>query len=684
VSLTYVGAGGGDGGDQYTGLDRFGRVVDQRWVNGSGQDIDRYQYGYDPNGNRLYRDNVLNDALDELYHANGPAASYDPLNQMVEYRRGPLSDTNLDGIPDTVANASFSQVWAPDAAGNFDGPAAVTTTVGGASSPQARTHDAQNRVTSVGGTGLLHDANGNLTQDQDGRTLVWDAWNRLAAIQSGGTPLVSYAYDALSRRVSETRSGVTTSLYYSADGQMLEEQVGGAMAARYVWSPLEADVLVLRQVPEAEGFLAAASARQWALQDANGNVTGLTGDLGAVQERYSYTAYGQAAVWDGSWNGRTSSNFDWRYYHQGLRRETVAEYDHAWFRVYSPSLMRFVSQDPIGFAGGDPNLYRAYGNDPATYTDPSGLQSRDYYGPGGTKSFWDVMFDLRGWWAFLTGNRTLPGGGTEALPGASTGLRAIATDTVIALPPLRAGAAFGAGYDTIHQGLGNVTDWRRGNSLRGFDVSELQDMTIAGGSLGWLAKFRAGRAGFGLLGLGTGAEELRRGDYEQGGFDLLMGGLGLYSTRPAPVPKSASGQFVIRSFEGLSRSEKLLAEIGGGIVDASGRRVVVMVGGAQVTQNPAHAATAARIAGRLAQGGRYRLVAMDEPINLWTGANVHPNIKADVMGIRWDGRVDLIEVFSPPGQTRASQISKLRNAMNQLPERMRGEFDAIPPTRVAP
>ena len=35
VDLTYVklsGESAGDAGDQYTGLDRFGRVVDQRWI----------------------------------------------------------------------------------------------------------------------------------------------------------------------------------------------------------------------------------------------------------------------------------------------------------------------------------------------------------------------------------------------------------------------------------------------------------------------------------------------------------------------------------------------------------------------------------------------------------------------------------------------------------------------------
>jgi hypothetical protein len=38
--------------DPYTGLHRFGRVIDQRWTDGS-SDIDRYQYAYDAAGNVL-------------------------------------------------------------------------------------------------------------------------------------------------------------------------------------------------------------------------------------------------------------------------------------------------------------------------------------------------------------------------------------------------------------------------------------------------------------------------------------------------------------------------------------------------------------------------------------------------------------------------------------------------------
>jgi uncharacterized protein RhaS with RHS repeats len=39
---------------------------------------------------------------------------------------------------------------------------------------------------------------------------------------------------------------------------------------------------------------------------------------------------------------------------------------------YNPSTGRFLSEDPIGFDGGDTNLYRYVSNNPVNYTDPSG------------------------------------------------------------------------------------------------------------------------------------------------------------------------------------------------------------------------------------------------------------------------------------------------------------------------
>jgi RHS repeat-associated protein len=49
---------------------------------------------------------------------------------------------------------------------------------------------------------------------------------------------------------------------------------------------------------------------------------------------------------------------------------TGLQYNRA--RYYSPSLGRFISEDPIGFAGGDVNLYAYVGNSPTNYVDPNG------------------------------------------------------------------------------------------------------------------------------------------------------------------------------------------------------------------------------------------------------------------------------------------------------------------------
>jgi RHS repeat-associated protein len=46
---------------------------------------------------------------------------------------------------------------------------------------------------------------------------------------------------------------------------------------------------------------------------------------------------------------------------------------YSWARYYHPQLQRFISEDPIGFDGGDLNLYAYVRNRPLAATDPLGL-----------------------------------------------------------------------------------------------------------------------------------------------------------------------------------------------------------------------------------------------------------------------------------------------------------------------
>ena len=59
--------------------------------------------------------------------------------------------------------------------------------------------------------------------------------------------------------------------------------------------------------------------------------------------------------------------------HAGRDWDEVSDLYYNNARWYDPSMQRFISQDPLGFAGGDTNLYRYCGNSPTNATDPSGF-----------------------------------------------------------------------------------------------------------------------------------------------------------------------------------------------------------------------------------------------------------------------------------------------------------------------
>ena len=108
------------------------------------------------------------------------------------------------------------------------------------------------------------------------------------------------------------------------------------------------------------------------MQDANWNTTALVNTTGTVQERYTYTPFGQVTFRDSSGSTLSGSAKDWIFLHQGGERIAAGDYEFR-NRVYSPSLGRWLSNDPLGFDAGDQNWYRAIGNNPGNGLDPSGL-----------------------------------------------------------------------------------------------------------------------------------------------------------------------------------------------------------------------------------------------------------------------------------------------------------------------
>ena len=378
--LTYYGTGAtGDAGDQYAGLDRFGRISDQWWKKGA-IDTDRFKYGYDENANRIWKD-VLGagnpGTIDESY-------TYDNLNRLTKVNRGSLSSNTI-----TDAASNWRQTWTLDALGNWS--TFVTDTNGGVQgvsgeTTQTRTFNARNQITSISGaTTPVYDNNGNTTKDETNKRYVYDAWNRVVGFDANndGDVLdagdVVYKYDALDRRISEAPVGSTTThLYYSPNWQVLEERQGSSSTpvAQNVWGLGYVDAMVLRDRDTTTGgdlgkTGSGLDERLYVQQDANYNVTSLVNTSGTVVERNQYTPYGTVQIKDASWANRGSSSYAWVYLHQGGRYDTYTANSHFRNRDFDVSLGVWNRPDPLGFVDG-PHLYQYLSANPLTFIDPQG------------------------------------------------------------------------------------------------------------------------------------------------------------------------------------------------------------------------------------------------------------------------------------------------------------------------
>jgi RHS repeat-associated protein len=219
-------------------------------------------------------------------------------------------------------------------------------------------------VTAVGSSNLAFDHNGDTTTDDQGHTLIYDAWNRLVAVKNGGTTLDAYGYDALGQRVTEN-PGTLRDIYFSQAWQVLEEDIAGAMQNQYVWSPVYADAMIERDTP---------SQRLYVQHDGNWDLTALVNTSGNVVERYVYDSYGAVTYLNASWGTISGTAYSWIYQFQGGRLDTATGLYNFRHRDHSPALGRWMELDPMQFSAGDTDLYRYVANRPLDATDPSGLR----------------------------------------------------------------------------------------------------------------------------------------------------------------------------------------------------------------------------------------------------------------------------------------------------------------------
>jgi RHS repeat-associated protein len=231
------------------------------------------------------------------------------------------------------------------------------------------TVNAGNQLTADATHSYQYDDNGNLTR----KTLLatgnytqytYDAENRLTKVEDfvAGNPTAAftstYRYDGLGRRIQKTlstqSSALSTSYVYDGEDILLEYDGANTLQARYTHGPgIDEPIAVTK-----------GANTYFYHQDGLGSVTDLTDSAGATAKSYSYDAYGTILESPGT--------VDQPYTYTG--REFDAETGLYYYRAryYDAMTGRFLQNDPIGFRGGDVNLFSYVRNNPSNFIDPKG------------------------------------------------------------------------------------------------------------------------------------------------------------------------------------------------------------------------------------------------------------------------------------------------------------------------
>jgi RHS repeat-associated protein len=238
-------------------------------------------------------------------------------------------------------------------------------------------------------------------------TYTWNARNQLTQISQNGNAQLSFAYDAVGRRTSKTLQGTATQFLY--DGMNAVQETQGTTI-----NPILVGLWLDERFARND-----VTGRTYFLSDQLNSTIALTDPTGALKEQYSYDPYGNVSMSD------TTTGFTNPYQYTGREADSLGLYYYR-ARYYSPQFPGFISEDPIGFEGGQLSFYAYVGGNPVSYTDPDGTQVAQGITVGGEIGT-----------AIEPGAGTAAGGIVGGLIGTGIAIYAICHETDKSCPPCK-------------------------------------------------------------------------------------------------------------------------------------------------------------------------------------------------------------------------------------------------------
>ncbi|MFT4552179.1 MAG: RHS repeat-associated protein, partial [Chlamydiales bacterium] len=242
-----------------------------------------------------------------------------------------------------------------------------------------------NRIDSLlndGKASYTYDSCGNLLSKKIGSKEIkyaYDAYDRLLSVKEEENLFVSYQYDGTHRR-----TGKKVFIWDSGSSSWLEKShlrflYNGELEIGSVGE--NGEILEFRTLNNKNSDIGASVAVELEgkvylpIHDYRGSVAALVDpDTNEIMECFRYSAFGEELIYDNEGIRIDSSQLGnpWRYSNKRVDDEMGLVFFGK--RYYAPSIGRWITPDPTGFADG-PNLYAYVHNKPLTLFDPQGLAS---------------------------------------------------------------------------------------------------------------------------------------------------------------------------------------------------------------------------------------------------------------------------------------------------------------------
>ncbi|MCB9772147.1 MAG: fibronectin type III domain-containing protein [Candidatus Omnitrophica bacterium] len=284
-------------------------------------------------------------------------------------------------------------------------------------------YNAEDQLLSVGSVTYQYDADGFLSRKTDGSSITtynYSSRGELLQVSLPDGRTIEYIHDPLGRRIAKKINGSVVEKYLWAGLTQLLAVYDGSnnLLMRFEYSDSRMPSVMTKD-----------SATYYLSYDQVGSLRAVMSSTGAIVKRIDYDSFGNILA-------DTAPAFSVPFGFAGGLHDRDVGLVRFGFRDYDPATGRWTAKDPIGFDGGDVDLYGYVESDPINFVDPYGL-------------IVETPSDYVTWQLSLYYFLTEPG----LLTGASLAYDSVALGT----PFLPGGAGYVQGGGKVAKGICNLT-----------------------------------------------------------------------------------------------------------------------------------------------------------------------------------------------------------------------------------